>query len=164
LREKSRRIVGSDTPPDVPLKSQQGRASNLRSYRPIPGLRPYHNEKEKEREREKTNLAFTLAGADASGEFVVHPTLWGRWNGWMKIEIINNGYVTEHDAIHESARIIHEACGYGTSVTTRRYLKDAIGDGKHGDYVKVWSPTLGRNIIKFSDKLTKRMGLLETYD
>jgi hypothetical protein len=103
-------------------------------------------------------LNFVVAGTDASGELTIAPTLWAKWNGWVKAEIIRHGFVTVYDAIHEAARVLKASTGYGSSVTTRRYLKEAVGDNKHGDFVKAWNTTHG-NVITFSEKFKKRFGL-----
>ena len=74
----------------------------------------------------------------------------------MKTEIIKYGFVSRHDAIHESARWLKDKWGQGSAVTTRRYLYEAIGDGKHGDYVSDWNGNLG-NIVRFSERMEKRL-------
>lgn len=152
MREKSRkRIVGSDTPPGVPSKEKQVRIGPSTSgYKRDPSLDL--GRKTNEKEKEKVRLNFVVTGADASGELTIAPTLWASWNAWTKQRIIRDGYALLQDAIYESARVLKEQWGYGSSVTTRRYVKEASSPG--GDFVKIWNQNLGW-ILKPSKKWEK---------
>jgi len=97
---------------------------------------------------------FVIAGADASGELTLAPTLWASWQAWMKTRILRDGHVLLQDAIYEAARELKEKWGFGSSVTTRRYVKEASSPG--GDFVKVWSANLGY-LVKLSEKAEKRL-------
>lgn len=96
-------------------------------------------------------------GADASGELTIAPTLWQYWLSMLKEEVIKNGYVLLQDAIYAFARRMKERWGYGSSVTTRRYVKEAT-TGDNSDFEKVWVKELG-NVIIASEKLKKRLEL-----
>jgi hypothetical protein len=153
LREKPRwlnrreRIVGSDTPPDVPpspLKPHEGRIS---------GLRQYHSESEKE--RVKQNFVVT-GGGESSGEFTLAPTLWTWWIARVKERVLLDGYISVHDAIYQTAREMKQKFGYGSSVTTRRYLKEVSSDPKNGDFEKKWHQTFGW-IVVFTEKAERRL-------
>lgn len=158
MREKQRwtkRIVGSDTPPGVNRKPGKLSGPNLlTAYKRDQSLDLGQNKHE--REREKTRLNFVVAGADQSGEMTIAPTLWASWNALMKTQLLAVGFVTLNDAIHEFARRLKAQWGYGSSVTTRRYLKEAIGDGKNGDYRKEWNKNFGW-IIRFTEKAEQRL-------
>ena len=105
---------------------------------------------ESAREKQYANLAIS----ESSGELTIAPTLWASWLAWMKERILTVGYVLLQDAIYESARELKQKWGYGSSVTTRRYLKEASSPG--GDFAKIWNVNLGW-IIKFSEKVQKRL-------
>jgi hypothetical protein len=80
--------------------------------------------------------------------------LWASWNAWVKARVIRDGYCLLQDAIYEAARELKQKWGYGSSVTTRRYVKEASSSG--GDLVKLWNENLGY-LLKFSEKLEKRL-------
>ena len=122
VREKqAKRITGSDTPPIVEhrLSPQEGRISGLRSYQTS----------ERKRETAKPKKLSWVVGSESSGELVIAPTLWASWLAWMKAKCFKDGYVLLQDGIYESARELKEKWGFGSSVTTRRYLKEATGQG-----------------------------------
>ncbi len=108
-----------------------------------------------EREREKKKIPIDVGG-EASAELTIAPTLWTSWNAFMKTRILRDGYVLLQDAIYEAARVLKEQWNFGSSVTTRRYLKEATSPG--GDFVKVWNQNLG-HIVKFSPRIEKRLQL-----
>jgi HNH endonuclease len=116
--------------------------------------KPETSESESERER----ASFSVAGTDASGELTLAPTLWEWWLAWMKTRILRDGYVSVHDAIYSVARELKEKYGYGSSVTTRRYLKEAASDPRNGDFERKRHATLGY-IVVFTEKMEQRLEL-----